>query len=116
MTSGDGIEALIERIFLEDTEFHFSVTHHVGVRGDSFFVSIDEILDDMLAILIYKIYNFVIDSQMRGNRSRVFYVLLRGAVRQWHFFIHPSLNVGARYFITRLFKKDGCDGAINPPR
>jgi len=95
VTCGDGIEAVVEGVALEDAELHLAVAHDVGVWRDAFLVALDEVVDNLFAVFVDEVDDLVVDPEMGGYLAGILDVLLCRAVGQRHFLVHPGAYVCA---------------------
>ena len=74
------VEARVERVVQKGTKLHLAVTHDIWVGRDTALVAVDQVVDHVLSVFVDQIDDFVVNSEMRGHRAGVFYILLRRAI------------------------------------
>lgn len=113
MAGGDGGEPVIARIGAEHAKFDFAVAHDVGVRREALRVTVEEIRDHALAILLHEIHDAELDAETVANGAGIVDVLLPRTVADDFVLVDPILHVGSDDGHALALEDEGGDGAVD---
>ena len=105
-------------VFEKFAELHSAVAHHVGVWRESAAVSVYEVFDNLLVVLLDEIDNFEIDPELFRHGLAVEDVLMPRAVSENvdSLFVDPRFHIGGGHVFALLFEEGERDGTVNAPR
>src|SRR5882724_9873953 len=106
-------EAVVLRPRAEHPELDLAVAHDVGVRRQPAGVAVEQIGDDLGAILPHEVDHLELDAKPVGDGARIHDVLLPGAVADDVVLVDPVLYVRARDVMTLPLEQERGDGAVD---
>src|ERR1039457_3671894 len=88
-----GRKPVLQRPCAEHTELDLAVAHDVGIRGEAAPVAVEEVLDDLLAVVPHEVDDLEPDPDLPGDAPGVLDVLHPGAMANRAVLVDPVLHV-----------------------